>query len=192
LSKKNDEKMILFVGSLTEHKGLHIIIKAMKEVVKEIPKVKLLVVGRGKDYYVNYIDKLVTNYALQDHINFLGYKNNEDVLKLIREADIVVVPEQWNSEFGPVILIEAKLSGRPVVASRIGSIPEYVRDGIDGILVNYNCSKDFSDALITLLKKPILVNDMGMNISDNINNILSSNKMLDNLERLYFEAYKRK
>jgi len=190
LNKRQDGKKILFVGSLTEHKGLHIIIEAMNEVVLQLPDVKLLVVGKGNDNYTNYINKLIKEHSVEKHIDFLGHKNNEDVIKLIKEVDIVVVPEQWYSEFGPVILIEAKLSGKPVVASSIGSIPEYIRDGVDGILVTYNRSEEFSKSIIKLLKDPSLIHSMGESISENIYNVTKTEEMLARLERLYTKSIK--
>lgn len=182
---------ILFVGSLTRHKGLHVVIEAMKDVIAEIPDAKLLVIGTGKSDYINFVEELIKKYSLGRHIEFLRHKSNKDVLNSIKEADIVVVPEQWYSEFGPVILIEAKLLGKTVVASNIGSIPEYIRDGIDGFLAAHNCSEDFAKALIRLFKDRQLLARMEKSISGNIDKITKTKDMLARLEELYRQAEKK-
>lgn len=183
--ENNGCKKILFVGSLTEHKGLDVIIKAMSEVISKVPNVKLLVVGKGKKHYIDYINNLIMQNALGSYIEFLGHRTNEEVLRLINEADIVVVPEQWHSEFGPVILIEAKLSKKPVVASNIGSIPEFVRDGVDGILTDYNSCEQFSNGIIALFRDKNSADKMGNSISNNVYRLMKSEEMLERLEGIY-------
>lgn len=147
-------KEILFVGTITYHKGLHVIVEAMRDVVKEIPEAKLLVAGSGKGAYFEAIQDSIKRNNLSDNIEFLGHKSNKEILDLMQGVAVVVVPEQWYSEFGPVILIEAKLSHKPVVASRIGSIPEFMDIGTKGILVEYNSPQGFAEAIINLIKKP--------------------------------------
>ncbi len=181
---KNNKK-ILFVGTITYHKGLHILVEAMKEVAKAIPDVKLLVAGSGNGSYRDSILKEIKENNLSANIEFIGHKDNKEILGLMKEVNLVVVPEQWYSEFGPVILIEAKLSAKPVVASRIGSIPEYVRDRIDGVLSEYNLAGGFSQAILGLLKDKDKTLMLGNSSSERLREISDTKKSFSTLEKLY-------
>lgn len=143
---------ILFVGSLYEHKGLEIIIQAMPTVVLEVPQVKLIIAGQGREDYKKKIEKMIEAFKIKENIEFLGQKSNEEILQLISKSEVMVVPEQWLSDFGPIILIEAMALGKPIVASRIGAIPEFIEDGINGFLVERNNSGQFAQKIIWLLK----------------------------------------
>jgi len=181
--KEKNEKIILFVGTLTHHKGLHVVVKALVDITKEIPQARLLVVGRGKGEYVSEINRLIDQLKLKDHLAFLGHRSNKEIFQLISNCDVVVVPEQWYSEFGPVVLIESKLLKKPVVASKIGSIPEYIRNGEDGVLVGHDSWKELSKAAIRLLSDPQLARTMGKSISDAVKRVQDSEKTM----RLYEE-----
>jgi 1,4-alpha-glucan branching enzyme len=187
---KDANKRILFVGSLIRHKGLHIIIAAMKDVVKEIPNSKLLVVGKGRGKFVDSINRLINECSLCDYVDFLGHRDNDFVLDLIKDVDLVVVPEQWYSEFGPVILIESKLLHKQIVASRIGSIPEFVRDGIDGILVDFDNAHAFAKGMVSLLKSSDSSGRIADGISDAIKKISISDDVFDSLEKVYLSSLK--
>jgi glycosyltransferase involved in cell wall biosynthesis len=168
-------KKILFVGTITYHKGLHVIIEAMQGVVKEVPEAKLLVAGSGKGSYFESIQDSIKRNNLSGNIEFLGHKSNEEILGLMKDAAVVVVPEQWYSEFGPVILIEAKLSHKPVVASRIGSIPEFINIGAKGFLVGYDNSQGFAKEIINLIRKP--------NVGSEGNNETSGTKKMEMFDK---------
>ncbi len=179
---------ILFVGTITYHKGLHILVEAMKEVAKEVPEAKLLIVGNGKCVYLNSIQDFIRENNLSKNIEFLGRKSNKEVLELMNDVSMVVVPEQWFSEFGPVILIESKLANKPVVASKIGSIPEYVRDGVDGILSQHNLPDDFSEAIISLLRDKDMAVKMGKSLSERIEVVRDTENTFLCLEELYISV----
>lgn len=181
----NTKDEILFVGTITYHKGLHILIEAMREVVKVIPGAKLLIAGSGSGVYRDSLVRKIEAGFLSNNIEFIGHKDNREILKLMNEVDLVVVPEQWDSEFGPVVLIEAKLAAKPVVASKIGSIPEYVHDGIDGILSEYNHPEDFAQAILNLLRDKDKSVMLGSHLSDRIKDISDSRESFSRLEKLY-------
>jgi len=179
---------ILFVGAITYHKGLHILVEAMRDVVKGIPEAKLLIAGSGNGAYLNSIHNFISENNLSKNIEFLGHKSNKEVLELMNDVAMVIVPEQWYSEFGPVILIEAKLANKPVVASKIGSIPEYVRDGVDGVLSQHNLPGDFSEAILKVLRGKDMAVMMSQSLSARIEVVKDAKKTFSCLEELYGSA----
>ena len=153
---------VLFVGSLYEHKGLHVVIDAMRQVVNQIPESRLLVIGTSEDHlYRHRLQDLISDLGLQQSVEFLGQRDNEEVMGFIDASDVVVVAEQWPSDFGPVILVEALSCGKPVVAGRIGSAPEFIEDGRNGYLVDHDQPEQFAERLTCLLQRPGLAQAMG-------------------------------
>lgn len=155
---------ILFVGSLYEHKGLHILIKAVPHVIREIPNARLIIVGTGTNHaYIDEIRNDIRNLGIEGSVEFLGKKENKEVMRLIEMSDVVVVPEQWLNDFGPVILVEAMALAKAVVASKIGGTSEFVEDGISGFLVTYDQPRQFAEKIIWLLQHKEAAQLMGEN-----------------------------
>jgi len=173
--EKLREFTIAFVGWLRRYKGLHVVIQAMSIVIEKIPNARLIVVGSGEESYKNYIKELVENLNLKRHVSFLGKRKNEEVLRLLEGSDVVVVPEQWPNVFGPIVLIEAMTLGRPVVASRIGGIPEFIKDGENGFLVTYNQPRQFAAKIIWLSRHKEAARKLGRNASNSVAFFTSGN-----------------
>jgi len=152
LRKKVEENLILYVGWVVPHKGLHILVKAMKEVIKRKKNVKLCVIG---DYevdsdYTSYIKDLIRRYKLKENVILLGRKSFDEVREFYSKAKVVVIPEQWEN-VSPLVAIEAKHFKKKIVASKIGGIPE-ILEGADAILVEPSNYKSFAKAILKVIK----------------------------------------
>lgn len=121
--------LLLNVGRLYKQKGQKYLIPMMDELLSRWPRAQLLIVGGGDEEAE--LRRLVKEQALGDSIHLLGIRT--DVKQLLEIADVFVFPSLWES-FG-LAALEAMASGVPVVASRIGGIPEIIQDGVDGVLV---------------------------------------------------------
>lgn len=152
---------ILFAGWLNHKKGLHVLVKAMRDVCARIKNVKLVVLGMKaeKSYlqriYLKQIKEYIIENSLEQNIEFLGKVSPDEFKQYLYNAKLLVVPEQWEN-MSPVIIIEAIFAGIPIVASRIGGIPEFVFDGENGYLAQYNDPKNFAEKIIRLLSNPKL------------------------------------
>lgn len=78
------------------------------------------------------------------NITYLGFQEGDALAKLAASSKAVVVPSEWH-ENRPMYVLEAKAAGRPVVAARIGDIPELARDGIDGFLSSPGSVEELCD-----------------------------------------------
>jgi len=148
---------LLYLGRIDRSKGVDILIEAMPEVVQAVPDVQLTIVGDGvlKDFSSNLSKKLNVN----QHVAFLGYADHEYAVSLLADATIVITPSLFDNF--PTVCIEAMSVGRPVVASRVGGIPEIVLDGKTGLLVSPSDPKELAGAIIALLKDPSRCQDFG-------------------------------
>jgi glycosyltransferase involved in cell wall biosynthesis len=140
---------ILFLGRLQSHKGIEVLIRAFRALPD--PSLRLHVAGRGPS--------LEAGKALagaDDRIHFYGFVAGELRRSLIENADCMVHPSLWPDN-SPVSIQEAFQAGPVVIASRVGGIPEMVRDGVNGLLVEPGEEKGIAAAIERLRSSPDLV-----------------------------------
>jgi len=125
---KRDEKAV-FVGRLGLEKGVHVLIDAWRRFGARAPLLELI--GDGPERPA--IEKKIRNAGLGDAIIIHGQLPFEQVQEKIASARLLVLPSLWFEVFGMVVL-EALALGVPVAASRIGSLPCLIRDGVNGVL----------------------------------------------------------
>ena len=140
--------IICSVAMLIQEKGIQNLIKATSLLVHEHALQDMLVLVVGEGYYHNELQKLAAELSVSGHIRFLGRRS--DVQTIIAASDVVVVPSLWQEAFG-LIIAEAMASGRPVVASRLGGIPELVESGISGFLVEPGNVNELAEVVYDLI-----------------------------------------
>jgi colanic acid/amylovoran biosynthesis glycosyltransferase len=141
---------LLFVGRLAAVKGLQILL----EVLARLEGVTLDIAGDGPD--LPLLQEKVRALNISSRVKFLGYQSQQQVRKLLKQADLFVTSSF--AEGVPVVLMEAMAAGVPVVATRIAGIPELVRDGHSGLLVAPGDVNEMANAVDRLLADPELRN----------------------------------
>jgi glycosyltransferase involved in cell wall biosynthesis len=133
LSIPPDSLVVGYVGWLIPIKGVTYLVNAMAEVIQRHPNSLLVLVGKGDEKAEEEIKlkEQVENLGLVDNVRFLGWR--PDVNEIMVCFDIFVLPS-LNEGMGRV-LVEAMAAGLPIVASRVGGIPDLVKDGENGLLV---------------------------------------------------------
>jgi glycosyltransferase involved in cell wall biosynthesis len=149
---------ILYFGGLTMRKGVDILIRAVAKAKEDIPGIKLHVVGAGNS---ECLKKLSMRERLGDQVVFWGPADSGIAPQFFKGADICVFPSRYEP-FG-IVILEAFASGKPVIASRVGGIPETVSDGENGLLVKPNDPDALSDAIISLSQDKGLRNKLSEN-----------------------------
>jgi len=150
-------RVVGVVGRLRWEKGQAALIKAMSQIIRNIPDAKLMVVGDGPDR--RDLESLCEGLGIAKHVLWLGQKSSDEVFRLYGIMDIVVVPSLFEG-FG-LVAAEAMAAGKPVVASNVDGLAEVVVDGVTGILVPPGASERIAAAIITLLERPELAKSMG-------------------------------
>ena len=147
-----DPNRLLFVGIIEERKGLDHLVDALARVAKKRPEIKLAIAGipgRGSDAYDTAVRKSITRQGLQPHVERLGFLKPDAVAREMARASIVVVPSL--EEMFCNVAAEAMAVGRPVLATRTGSLPQLVEDGRTGLLVPVAEPAALADAIERLL-----------------------------------------
>jgi glycosyltransferase involved in cell wall biosynthesis len=200
-SRHREEKLIMYAGAVSPHKGLHVLIDAFTIVVKQLPNVRLNIIGfqgtyslnetfdtsdrtlltslapfyrknrmarlkaklslapRDAGTYVSYLKQQLSP-EIARKVNFLGLIPRSDLVASYYDADVFAFPSIWDEGFG-IPPVEAMAAGVPVVASRSGAVPETVKDGETGFVVDKNDVDGLAGALLTLLKDDCLRKHMG-------------------------------
>jgi len=147
LNIASDEKIILFVGTLKFIKGISYLIEAMGAIKEKEEKVKLILVGEGPER--KRLENLTKELNLEKEINFIGGVENNKIPEYMSVSDIFIL-SSLSESFG-IVNLEAMASGLPIVATKVGGIPEIVKDGENGFLVEPGDSKQIAEKILYLL-----------------------------------------
>ena len=154
-----DVPLALFAGRLDRGKGAQFAIEALAR-LRSFPDAHLALAGDGQKRAE--LERLAQRLGIADRVLFMGLTSPENVAVLMRASDVVVYPSLLGESFG-LVVAQAMASGRPVVASRRGAIPEVLgRDGKAGILVPAGRSGPLAGALGRLFASTDLRARMGL------------------------------
>ncbi len=152
-----DNMTILAAGRLVEKKGFEYLLMAMKQMRCQA---KLIIAGNGD--LRERLARAAAELALNDRIYFAGRLRQPEMLALYRSASIFALPSIHDSGGNvdglPNVLLEAMSSGLAIVASRIGGVPQVVRDGDNGLMVDEKSPEQLASALDSLLTDSFLRN----------------------------------
>jgi glycosyltransferase involved in cell wall biosynthesis len=152
----SDGAAVAFVGRISSGKGLDTLLRSLALVQGEWER--LLVSGDG--WALSEARNLSTRLGLHTKVSFLGWCGREEIRDILREAQVVVVPSRWPEPFG-LVGIEAMAQARPVIASRVGGIQEWLDDGETGLVVEAGDERSLARAIDTLLADPDRASAMG-------------------------------
>jgi glycosyltransferase involved in cell wall biosynthesis len=139
------ERVVLAVGRLSHEKGHADLIAAFEIIVKTHPQTKMVIIGDGPER--ERLEARARSSGLSDRIIFTGQVSDASVY--YRVADALALPS--HSEGSPNVLLEAMSAGLPVVATRVGGVPEIVEDEESALLVAARDSQSMARAVIRLL-----------------------------------------
>ncbi|MDO8648408.1 MAG: glycosyltransferase family 4 protein [Candidatus Peregrinibacteria bacterium] len=144
---------LAFCGRLVKNKGLLPLLNTLST----MEKVSLLVIGDGSER--GRAEAFVQSHGLTERVTFLGWlPTQEDVIRAIQSAKVFIVNSL--SEGGPRVALEAMACGMPVVATRVGVLPDVIRDGVNGFLTD-GTSSDLQRRITSLLSDSSLPERIG-------------------------------
>jgi len=177
----SDANLLTTVAVLRPQKGIQYMIRALPVVLASTPNTYYLVVGDGshRDTLVEEANKA----DVSSRVIFAGMR--KDVARLLVASDVFVLPTL--TEALPTVLAEAMAAKLPIVASRVGGIPEMLTDGQNGCLVEAENLDGLTTACIHLLNDPEKRLTMGMEGWNIVNQMFNIERQVDKLEELYIE-----
>ncbi len=151
---------ILFFGRAALHKGLEYLVRAQPIISRSIPTARILIAAHGED--LERCKSLITEPGKFEILE--GFVTGDQLASIFQRASIVALPYLTASTSG--ILMTAMAFGKAVVATNVGCLPEYVQDGITGILVPPQDEEKLAQAIIRLLENDELRTRLGRNATD--------------------------
>ena len=180
-------KLLVAAGYFIKEKGFSYLLNAMARLRELRDDVHLILVGDGP---VEAELKTETDHLkLQDRVHFAGLRY--DVDRFMGASDAVVVPSIWQEPAG-LVVVEAMATGRPVIASRVGGIPEYLEDQACGLLVPPCDDAALADSILELLRHPELADSMGKAGRKRAERFFSMEKWVDDTIAIYETVMSRR
>lgn len=176
-----DQKTILYVGRLSKEKGIDVLIKAFKLVLKKIPSAKLIIIGKGEDE--KRLKNLSSSLSISSNLAFKGYLFPEQIKNYYLNSQVLIVPSLC-AENMPLSVLEAYFFSLPVIASDSFGLKELVQDKGTGFLFKRGSPEDLSKKIIAFLSDASLQQDMRENIVKKINKF-SSEVHFSELMKIY-------
>jgi glycosyltransferase involved in cell wall biosynthesis len=153
-----DDIAILSVGRLYARKGLFTLIESMPDVVRRFPRAKFIISGRGQSDEMKKLVAHAQKLRVRDNIVFTGYYPDRKLPRLYQAADVFAFSTFYENL--PFAVLEALSTGLPVVTTQVGGIPEIIKDGRNGFLVQPFNSCELSDKILYFLEHPSATSEM--------------------------------
>lgn len=181
-----DEFAIVYVGRLVSGKGIAVLFRAVELVRRHVPRVKLLIVGGGRNRYVAALKTAASRARVP--IVFTGPIAPHRIQRLYWAADCVVCPSQDHEAFG-LVVVEAMASGLPTVASRNGGLQEVITHNFNGLLVDeFDDPAKFAQAIQRVANNPAFARELGQQGRVTCIERFSWQATADTLRELYFRG----
>jgi glycosyltransferase involved in cell wall biosynthesis len=181
-SKERTFVKMAIIGRLSSEKGHAFLLKSLYELKKLAPDAKwsLDIVGDGE--LLHDLKRLTKDLKLENYVHFLGYINNV-IDYLLNNIDIVIIPSE--NEALSFAAIEAMATGKPIVCTNIGGLPEVVVDGENGFLVEYGDTEALAKKLSTLIHSAELRREFGDNGKKRFEKYFTFEAMYSQLLNIY-------
>lgn len=174
--------ILLFVGKITPYKGPDVLVRAMPEIIKNVPDVELVFVGSGE--LKDKLEELSKKLGILERVRFTGFIEENLKPLYYKSADVFVLPSTMNTEVFPVALLEASASGLPIVTSNLNTFKCIIEDGYNGLFTKRGDENSLADAIIYLLENKDVRENMGKNARKKVEDY-SWEEIAEKTEKVY-------
>lgn len=150
-----------FIGTIYEHKGVHILIKAFRKLREKYDNVELKIYG-DLSHFPDYVNELKELAANDSKISFLGTFPNNEIGNIFREIDILIVPSIWY-ENTPLVIYSAFSTKTPVIATNLGGMTEVVSHSHNGFIFEKENVPDLKNQMERFLLDESLLETLSKN-----------------------------
>jgi len=192
--KENGKVRLLTICRLVEKKGVRYAIRAVAKILGRYPNLEYKIAGDGP--LKIQLEDLIKELNIQDNVKILGWKNQEEIVELLKDTDILIAPSitgtDGEQEGIPVALMEALAQGLPVLSTQHSGIPELIQDGESGFLVREGDVDALAERLEFFLVHPEIWSKMGRAGREHVEKYYDIDTLNDRLVGLYQELLARK
>jgi glycosyltransferase involved in cell wall biosynthesis len=172
---------LLCIAAHNEKKAIDVLLRAFARLRRTDDRLRLQLVGDGP--LRADLGRLSVELSVADQVDFLGWRTRAETVDLLKQAEVLVVPSRAEP-FG-IVVLEGMVTGKPVVASAVGGIPEIVEDGRNGLLVPPDDPPALAGALHRVLTDPALAAALGAAGRQTVMTRFTRDRMGEDYERLF-------
>jgi glycogen(starch) synthase len=172
---------LLCLGRLAPEKGFDLALTALASLIERFPHIRLVIAGDGPAR--TDLEQQAAKLGLAHVVDFIGWVAPDKVPALLNTATVVVMPS-WREGL-PLVALEAALMARPVVATRVGGLPEVVVHGQTGLLIEKEDSDGLAKAIAFLLEHPETATQMGQAAQQRAQEVFNSEQCVNAYDALY-------
>jgi glycogen synthase len=184
------QKIVLYVGRMVMEKGVQVLLDAAPKILAQHPDTRFLFVGTG--YYLDDLKSKAWAAGVADHVSFLGYVSDTDLLRMYKIADVVCIPSLYEP-FG-IVALEGMAAGVPVVTSDTGGLTDFVEHYVTGITTYTGDSNSLAWGILEVLRNPELAERMRNDAYDKVRSIYNwkviAKRTLEVYDKVITEAAK--
>jgi glycogen(starch) synthase len=178
---------VLCLGRLVPAKGFDVALEALALTLPRFPDVRLTIAGDGPERQP--LERQAERLGVDEAVQFVGWVEPDKVLALLATATMVLMPSRH--EGLPLVGIQAASMGRPIVAARVGGLPEIVLDGQTGLLIEKQDSHALAEAIGYLLDRPERAAQLGQAARQRAQEVFDWQRCVDAYDALYNELLRR-
>ncbi len=175
-------RTVLFLAWLKRAKGVLDLVRAIPIVLRTVPEASFVLAGSGD---AASIAELARSLGVEHALRLPGWVNGKNKDNLLRQSDVFVLPSYF--EALPVALLEAMARGVPVIATRVGGIPDVIEDGVNGLLVDPGQPEPLARAIVTMLTDDALRTRLREAAHSDVRKRYSTEAIIEDLGVLYRE-----
>jgi len=192
LKREISDFTVLYVGRLEKRKGILDLFRAIPSVLEQMPNVRFVIAGSDNSEHDGFRRRTGMGYPtyfarryrkFTPRVKFMGMVSDEVLQALYQSCDLFVAPSIYES-FG-LIYLEAMNYAKPVIGCHAGGVPEVVDHGTTGLLVEPEAPAALAEAIVSLLKSPARLYEMGLAGRQRLLEKFTYIQMARNFERLY-------
>jgi len=188
---RDEDITFLQVSNFVEKKGHFYTVSAFKKLLKFYPNVKLVLAGDG--YLKGEIQEQVNKMGLNSKVIFPGAVNHKQVYNFMKEADVFlhhsITSSEGDKEGIPNVIMEAMATGLPCISTFHAGIPELIKDGINGFLIEEKDIESYIEKMKELLEKE---NDFSIQVRKTIEKDFNLEIQIEKLKNIYSELINNK
>jgi glycosyltransferase involved in cell wall biosynthesis len=174
------------VGVLRPEKAIEVLLEAVALLAPELPGLRALVVGNGPER--ERLESLAAELGVSEQVVFTGVRT--DVPDILRALDVAVCCSDY--EGSPISVLEYMEAAKPIVATRVGGVPDLIDDGVHGVLVEPRDPSALAAAVAGVFRDRAAAEEMGARARERRRAEFELDVMIERLEGLYEDLYAAK
>jgi glycosyltransferase involved in cell wall biosynthesis len=181
----SNDPVVGTVCIIRSEKALDVLVRAAALLIRDLPRLQVLIVGDGPDRA--RVEALTEQVGLSERVHFTGARG--DISDVLAAMDVAVLSSDY--EGSPRSILEFMDAGKPIVATRVGGVPEAIEDGVHGVLVPPRDEAALAAAVTGVLRDMDGGTEMGARAQDRCRREFSLDRTVESLQQIYEELHSR-